>query len=406
MAIQSTYSNTMITDTIAKNKSSEALEKYVAVRQHSESLCAPLNTEDYIPQPVIFISPPKWHLAHTTWFFEEFILKQHYKGYRIFDDDFSFLFNSYYNAVGERVFRADRGNITRPGVEKVYEYRTYVDDHMHRLLQNTEVDIWKLMDLGLNHEQQHQELFLTDLKYILGHNPLFPVYQEGYDLTHHQNKSHGFLSVPEGIYEIGYSENGFCYDNEMARHNVFVHEFELSKSLVTNGEYMDFIGSGAYQQPDLWLDEGWAWVNDQKIDSPKYWHKIEGAWHHYTLAGLSKVREEDVLCHISYYEAIAFAEWKEMRLPTEFEWEIASNSLDWGKRWEWTASAYTPYPGFAKPPGAVGEYNGKFMVNQMVLRGASSATSPNHSRSTYRNFFHPHYQWQFTGIRLAKKQML
>lgn len=392
----------MSTDLTIPLETNKISEKYIAVRQHSENQCEPLITEDYIPQPVFYISPPKWHLGHTTWFFEEFILKNYYDGYTIFDDDFAFIFNSYYNTVGERVFRADRGNLTRPSVKKVYEYRKYVDDHMNHLLQNSDLEITDLAELGLNHEQQHQELFLTDLKYILGHNPLFPVYRDRYDLTNYQNSEQGYLSISEGIYDIGYNGHGFCYDNEMARHKVFLHEFEISKSLVTNGEYIKFINDDAYRRFELWLDEGWSWVNNHKICSPKYWHKIDGHWRQYTLSGLIPVRENDILCHISYYEAAAFAEWKNMRLPTEFEWETASKSLDWGKRWEWTGSAYLPYPGFSKPPGAVGEYNGKFMVNQMVMRGASSATSANHSRSTYRNFFHPHFQWQFTGIRLAK----
>ena len=381
-------------------------QKYSSVRSYSEDQCKPLFTEDYIPQPVVFVSPPKWHLGHTTWFFEEFILKNYYSEYQVFDKDFSYLFNSYYNTLGNRVLRADRGNLTRPSVEKVYAYRRYVDEHMIRLLENFSDEIENLVVLGLNHEQQHQELFLTDLKYILGHNPLFPVYKEGKDLTHHQNESTGFLTIDEGIYDIGHLGNGFCYDNELARHRTFLHAFEISKALVTNGEYLEFIKDDAYSRFEFWLDEGWAWVNENKIAGPKYWHLIDGLWHNYTLSGLKPVQENDILCHINYFEAAAFSEWKNMRLPTEFEWEIASKSLNWGKRWEWTASAYSPYPGFSKPPGAVGEYNGKFMVNQMVLRGASSATSPKHSRNTYRNFFHPHYRWQYTGIRLAKKHIL
>ncbi len=377
--------------------------KYASVRQLTESHCQPLKTEDYIPQPVAYISPPKWHLGHTTWFFEEFVLKKHMPDYSEFNMDFSYIFNSYYNAVGDRVLRADRGNLTRPSVEMVYAYRKYVDEHMNQLLQNEDQSIAALVELGLNHEQQHQELLLTDLKYILGHNPLFPVYKSGFNLTAQKNSESGYLKIAEGIHEIGYDGGGFCYDNELGRHRVFLHEFEISKTLVTNGEYMDFIADGGYERFELWLDEGWAWVNNEKVSGPKYWHLINGKWHNYTLAGLLPVNEKDVLCHISYYEAGAFAEWKNERLPTEFEWEAASKSLDWGQRWEWTGSAYLPYPGFAKPPGAIGEYNGKFMVNQMVLRGASTATSPNHSRRTYRNFFHPQYQWQFTGIRLARR---
>jgi len=393
-------------DQSIKSTTTEIVEKYNFVRQFSVNQCKPLITEDYIPQPVVFISPPKWHLGHTTWFFEEFILKNYLDDYQEFDEDFSFLFNSYYNTVGDRVLRADRGNLTRPSVLKVYEYRKYVDDHMNQIIADAGATISSLVELGLNHEQQHQELFLTDLKYILGHNPLFPVYKKGGDLTDTKNSDHGFLMVSEGKYMIGHSSSGFCYDNEMAQHTVFLHEFEISKSLVTNKEFVEFINEGGYSRFDLWLDEGWAWVNEHKIGSPKYWHKINDSWHQFTLSGLKRVVENEILCHVNYYEASAFAEWKKMRLPTEFEWEAASESLNWGDRWEWTGSAYLPYPGFDKPSGAVGEYNGKFMVNQMVLRGASSATSPDHSRKTYRNFFHPHYQWQFTGIRLAKKHKL
>ncbi len=381
-------------------------EKYASIRQYSVLQCEPLITEDYIPQPVVYISPPKWHLGHTTWFFEAFILKNHYPGYMVFDKDFAFLFNSYYNTLGDRVLRANRGNLTRPSVSTVYAYRKYVDDHITHLLKNKDIEIADLVVLGLNHEQQHQELLLSDLKYILGHNPLFPVYKQGYNLTSHQNKQDGFLSVPEGIYDIGFEGDGFSYDNEMGRHKVFLHDFEISKSLVTNGEYIEFIKDDGYQRFELWLDEGWAWINQQHIQSPMYWHNIDGKWHHYTFSGLKTIPENDILCHISYYEAVAFAEWKNMRLPTEFEWEVASDSLTWGKRWEWTGSAYLAYPGFLKPSGAVGEYNGKFMVNQMVLRGASSATSAHHGRPSYRNFFHPQHQWQFTGIRLTKNHKL
>lgn len=395
----------MITDLTENRTSEDVIQKYREVRAYSEKQCSPLITEDYIPQPVVYISPPKWHLGHTTWFFEEFILKHHLSDYQIFDEDFAYVFNSYYNTVGKRVLRADRGNLTRPSVDKVYEYRKYVDDHMHHLMEQ-DSSIQDLLILGLNHEQQHQELFVTDLKYILGHNPLFPVYQEGYDLTSNLNEEHGAISMPEGMYDIGFHAEGFCYDNEQARHRVFLHDYEISKSLVTNGEYIEFINDGGYERFEFWLDDGWAWINEHKMRAPMYWHLIEGAWHQYTLAGLKQVVEDEILCHVSYYEAAAFAEWKNMRLPTEFEWEAASEQFRWGSRWEWTGSAYLPYPGFAKPAGAVGEYNGKFMINQMVLRGASTATSPQHSRKTYRNFFNPPLRWQYNGIRLAKKQNL
>lgn len=385
---------------------SELILRYAQIRQYTEQQCKALSKEDYIPQPVMYISPPKWHLAHTTWFFEEFILKIHHDNYQVFDEKFGFLFNSYYNTLGERILRANRGNLTRPSVEEIYRYRNYVDRHMTDLLKSSEGKIRDLVILGLNHEQQHQELLYTDLKYILGHNPLFPVYQGDKNITFSQNHHEGYVSVEKGLYEIGHQGDGFCYDNELARHTVFLHEFEISRQLVTNSEFMEFMADDGYSRFELWLDEGWAWVQKENVVAPMYWHKKDGVWHHYTLAGLKKVSELDILCHINYYEAAAFAEWKGMRLPTEFEWEAASSDLDWGQRWEWTSSAYLPYPGFSKPPGAVGEYNGKFMINQMVLRGASSATSPSHSRTSYRNFFHPHYRWQFTGVRLAKKQPL
>lgn len=377
-------------------------EKYNSVRKHTETICQPLKTEDFVPQPVNFVSPPKWHLAHSTWFFEQFVLIEHLPDYKVFNDDFSFLFNSYYNTVGKRVFRADRGNITRPGVQEVFEYRAYVDMHMQILLQLKSEELKELLELGLNHEQQHQELLLTDIKYILGNNPIFPVYNEDLDWENDTNSETGFAKIEEGIYEIGHNSEEFSFDNEHGYHKVYLHEFEISKALVTNSEYLEFINAGGYKNFKYWLDEGWSWVTENKIEAPLYWHKIDGEWHYYTVNGLQKINPEAVVTHVSFYEASAFAEWKKMRLPTEFEWEIASDKFDWGKRWEWTNSAYLPYPNFKKPEGAIGEYNGKFMVNQMVLRGSSCATSPNHSRKTYRNFFHADERWQFNSIRLAK----
>ncbi|MCE7064845.1 ergothioneine biosynthesis protein EgtB [Dyadobacter sp. CY326] len=378
-------------------------DTYNTVRSYSEKICEPLETEDYVPQPVPFVSPPKWHLAHSTWFFETFILKPFLPDYKVFDTDYNYLFNSYYNNVGERTLRTDRGNVTRPTTKNVYAYRQHVDRCMEELLESlTDPTALALVELGLHHEQQHQELLVTDIKYILGHNPLFPVYQSGYNLVNDENQDAGFLAVSEGVYEVGFNGEGFSFDNELGRHKVYLHNFEISKSLVTNADFMAFIEAGGYQDFNLWLDEGWSWVNENDIASPMYWHKIGGEWHYFTLGGLQKVNPNAILSHISFYEASAFAQWKGMRLPTEFEWEIASEQLDWGKRWEWTNSSYLPYPGFSKAPGAVGEYNGKFMINQMVLRGASVGTSPNHSRNTYRNFFHAHERWQYTGIRLVK----
>ncbi len=378
-------------------------EKYLEVRNRTEALCKPLQIEDYVPQPVAFASPPKWHLAHSTWFFEEMILKRNLDSYREFHPDFGFLFNSYYNTIGERTFRADRGNITRPGVSEVYAYRAYVDRGMMELLsKEISNELRALIELGLNHEQQHQELLITDFKYTLGHNPIFPVYDESFNLLADSNSSYGWLAMEEGIYEIGHDGGAFCFDNELNKHRVYLHEFEISHALVTNGEYMEFMEAGGYSRFECWLDEGWSWLNENQITSPLYWHKINGKWHYFTLAGLKEVDPDAILGHVSYYEAQAYASWRGLRLPTEFEWEAASENLDWGKRWEWTNSAYLPYPGFKTAEGAVGEYNGKFMINQMVLRGASVATAPNHSRKTYRNFFHPHFQWQYSGIRLAK----
>ena len=380
------------------------LKAYNTVRQRSEQICKPLKTEDYVVQPVVDVSPPKWHLGHTTWFFETFILKPSLGGYKEFDPDYNFVFNSYYETIGTRVIRTDRGNLSRPGVEDVYRYRAYVDAAMQQLLnEEVKTELQELIVLGLNHEEQHQELLWTDIKYILGHNPLFPSYDVNIDIA--GSKENGvakFIEIENGIYEIGYNRNGFCFDNELERHKVYLQDFSISPTLVTNGEYLEFINAGGYTDFRFWHSEGWDWVKNNQIQNPLYWHNIDGEWHHYTLAGLKPVEPTGALCHISYYEAAAFAAWKGMRLPTEFEWEVASPHFDWGKRWEWTNSAYLPYPGFKKAEGAIGEYNGKFMINQMVLRGASEVTPLGHSRNTYRNFFHPYLRWQYTGIRLVK----
>ncbi len=419
---------------------------YRRVRSHTESLCEPLEIEDFIPQPVVDVSPPKWNIAHTTWFFEEMILKKFVPDYQVFDADFGYLFNSYYNSVGERTQRDHRGALSRPTVKRVFEYRKYVDEQMVALLsepppsgggQNAGPTNWPpayaggsdlagLVILGLNHEQQHQELFLTDLKYTFGLNPLFPVYREGYspELTSESGTA-TFVPIDGGNYEIGYKGDGFCFDNELARHQIRLDDFEISSRLVTNFEFLQFIDDGGYRDHRLWHSEGWDWVNQKGIDSPLHWHRLHETasgnvsilerakiansgndkhehWFQFTLGGLQKLNMDAPVCHVSYYEASAFAEWRGLRLPTEFEWEAASEKFDWGLRWEWTNSAYLPYPGFNKAEGAVGEYNGKFMINQMVLRGSSVATPEGHSRPTYRNFFHPHLRWQFTGIRLAR----
>ncbi|WP_316832101.1 ergothioneine biosynthesis protein EgtB [Pedobacter aquatilis] len=378
-------------------------EQYLRIRAHSESLCAPLQTEDYVVQPVAEVSPPKWHLGHSTWFFETFILQPFDNLYKPFDEDYNYVFNSYYESIGKRVIRTDRGNLSRPGVSEIYRYRAYVDKAMLKLLDGEiNAELKELLNLGFNHEQQHQELLLTDIKYILGHNPLFPVYSEDKTETITTNNEGDFIGIPEGTYEVGHQGTDFCFDNELGGHKVYLQGFSLCTSLVSNAEFMQFIEAGGYKDFSFWHAEGWDWVCQQQVSSPMYWHKIEGKWFNYTLAGLKAIEPDAPVSHISYYEAYAYASWKGMRLPTEFEWEVASGKFNWGQRWEWTESAYLPYPGFSKAPGAIGEYNGKFMVNQKVLRGASIATPSGHSRHSYRNFFHPHLRWQYTGIRLAK----
>jgi len=380
------------------------VQSFIDVRSRSTGFCAPLETEDYVPQVASFASPPKWHLAHTTWFFEEMVLKKHLPDYQEFDSDFSFLFNSYYQSVGKRADRARRGDMTRPTVDRVKAYRIHVDQQMQLLLEQSSKSLEELVVLGLNHEQQHQELMISDLKYAFFQNPLFPVYADDADLTAQYNPpvDQPWVGMDEGIYEIGHRGDGFCFDNELGRHKVYLHQFSIANKLVTNGEYLEFLEVGGYDQFQYWLDEGWSWVQQEEASHPLYWKKQNDTWYQYTLAGLKPLDLDAILCHVSYYEANAFAHWKGLRLPTEFEWEAASAQFKWGDRWEWCESAYLPYPGFEIAPGALGEYNGKFMVNQMVLRGASSATSPGHSRSTYRNFFHPYFRWQFSGIRLVQ----
>jgi ergothioneine biosynthesis protein EgtB len=379
------------------------LEKYRAVRAASEAICQPLQKEDYVVQPIVDVSPPKWHLGHITWFWEAFILIPHQPGYRPCNPDYNYVFNSYYETIGARVIRTDRGNLSRPSVDEVYAYRRYVDERMTALIAaGPGPALEQLIILGLNHEQQHQELLFSDIKYILGHNPLFPAWSDrDIDEERYPGKP-GLVTIPAGIYEIGYRGDGFCFDNELAPHKAYLNEFQLSTSLVTNAEFLEFIESGGYKNFSYWHAEGWDWVNNHGTGAPLYWHFIGGRWNYYTMAGLRPIDPGQPVCHINYYEAAAFAAWKGCRLPTEWEWEAASGHIAWGKRWEWTESAYLPYPGFTKAPGAIGEYNGKFMVSQMVLRGASVATPAGHSRPTYRNFFHPPLRWQFTGIRLAK----
>lgn len=379
-------------------------EQYQQIRKHTEHICEPLQTEDYVVQPIVDVSPPKWHLGHTTWFFETFILQAFFTEYVVYNPDYNYVFNSYYETLGNRVIRTDRGNLSRPSVNEVYQYRAYVDQAMiHFLSTPISDEVKELLVLGLNHEQQHQELLLTDIKYILGNNPLFPIYRKTVAKPAViPAKANSVLSFEAGIYEIGYAGDAFCFDNELSRHQVYLQSFSISPNLVSNAEYLQFVKDGGYVNFNYWHAEGWDWVKNNNIIAPMYWHCVDDVWLHYTYEGLKPLDSNQPLAHISFYEAYAYACWKGMRLPTEFEWEVAAGTFDWGLRWEWTESAYLPYPGFNKAPGAIGEYNGKFMVNQKVLRGASEATPIGHSRISYRNFFHPHLRWQFTGIRLAK----
>lgn len=381
-------------------------KKYTEVRQRTVDICAPLSVEDHGMQPVDFASPAKWHLAHTSWFFETFILTEFYPRYQLFNDSFPYYFNSYYQAKGERQPRNQRGWLSRPSVEKVYEYRAYVDKHMLELLNDAVHvnDISQLLEIGLNHEQQHQELLFTDIKFGLGVQPFHPKYADQpliNEVSIAPAKEKDWVEMPGGLYTVGHNGDGFAFDNEYNQHTVYLEPYKLANSPVTCGEYIEFIEAGGYQNFEYWHDEGWAWVEQNDIKLPLYWETRGDSYARFSLSGLIKIDPNSVLQHVNFYEASAFAAWKGLRLPTEIEWEAAAEQFEWGAVWEWTNSAYLPYPGYVKPAGAVGEYNGKFMINQMVLRGSSIATSPNHSRKTYRNFFHPQFQWQYSGIRLA-----
>lgn len=405
----------------------QLFQRYQKVRKQTETICQPLCPEDFVVQPVEDVSPPKWHLAHTTWFFETFILVPHHPTYKLFHPSYSFLFNSYYESVGERVIRATRGNLSRPTTDEIMEYRKHVDQAMEEVLTaNVPEEVQQLLTVGLHHEQQHQELLVTDIKYILGNNPLFPAYLKHEESSVEPVKQQ-WLSMEKGLYEIGYKGNDFCWDNEKGAHQVYLEDFALSNRLVTNGEFLEFIENGGYKQFDLWLSEAWTWVNEEQIKAPLYWHKIKDKWHFFNMSGLQELDLNAPVTHVSFFEADAYATWKGMRLPSEAEWEVVAlkygkiddaqnNYLDqgsykpvasannqlFGNCWEWTNSSYLPYPNYDKPAGALGEYNGKFMINQMVLRGGSCATPADHIRPTYRNFFPTNARWQFSGIRLAK----
>ena len=396
-----TYHSKLITTETNINQM-DLKETYLNTRRRFVDICNPLELEDFSVQPVDFVSPPKWHLAHTTWFFEQFVLSKYKTNYTVFDVDYSYLFNSYYNNVGERILRPNRGLMTRPTVEDVLKFRRYVDEQIIAFLnENPCDDAIKTIELGLQHEEQHQELFFYDIKYILGNQPTFPTYKNDLNLQEVDSPSE-FIKINEGLYDMGFNGNDFCFDCELGQHKVYLNTFEISKQLVTHAEYIEFIDAGGYSNFNLWHAEGWDFIQNEKIEAPLYWHKSDGKWHNYTFDGFVKINLKLPVQNISFYEAWAYSQWKGLRLPTEFEWEVASERLNYGQLWEWTNSAFLPYPNFKKPEGAIGEYNGKFMVNQMVLRGASIATPKNHSRKTYRNFFHPNLRWMFSGIRLVK----
>lgn len=372
---------------------------YQKVRSDTEKICHPLQKEDFVVQPVPYVSPPKWHWGHTSWFFETLCLQSTTK--EAFHPLYSFLFNSYYESLGSKISQGSRGFLSRPTVNEILDYRHTIDKKMMHLLTNgTEIPspIIKNTELGIHHEQQHQELLITDIKYILGHNPLYPEYsKEPLSIT----PPTGWISIPKGNYSVGHGEDSFCFDNERPQHTVYLVPFKIRSGLVTNNEFIEFINYGGYQNFSFWHADGWDWVQKNQILAPLYWQKKGQQWFTYSLEGLIPLEMDQPVTHVSYYEAHAFAQWKKCRLPTEFEWETACDHFDWGERWEWTQSAHLPYPGYQPPPGPLGEYNGKFMVNQMVARGASSITPQGHARKTYRNFFFPLLRWQYTGIRLA-----
>ena len=390
-------------------EASKLAQRYRSVRDRSLRLCEPLAIEDYGVQPMPDASPPKWHLAHTTWFFETFLLKPYLPGYQPFNLDFEFLFNSYYNAIGKQFPRLERGNLSRPTVAEVREYRAHVDAAMQTLLQRSGDEIEARAILGLQHEQQHQELILTDVKYILGHNPLHPAYRDdppSSSVPRAQELS--FVELCGGIVEIGTTAEGnFAFDNETPRHRVFLEPYTLADRLVTNGEYLAFMGDDGYTRPELWLADAWALLQSGNgWDAPLYWRPGEKGWSEYHLTGLAPLDLDAPVIHVNYYEADAYSRWAGARLPTEQEWEAAADgerlTQMFGNAWQWTASAYNCYPGYEPLPGALGEYNGKFMSNQMVLRGGSRVTAEGHVRPSYRNFFYPSDRWQFSGIRLAR----
>jgi ergothioneine biosynthesis protein EgtB len=417
----------------ASERAQTLLARFHEVRNFTVELCRDLEPEDCVVQSIPDVSPTKWHLAHTTWFFETFVLKKWLPGYQSEIPEYAYLFNSYYNAAGDMHRRDLRGLISRPTVKEARRYRSSIDSSIDNLLSGADEKLFSemepIMTLGINHEQQHQELLVTDIKHVFAQNPLHPIFRERkINLVPEKTSPVKFVEFDEAIVEIGHDGSGFSYDNEGPRHRALVPAFSLASRLVTNGEFIEFIEAGSYTRPEFWLSLGWMTVNEQRWQAPLYWINREGTWWNFTLSGFRPVEESEPVTHLSYFEADAYANWAGARLPTEFEWERAAEDCPiegnfvenerfhpqppvtppdrhlgqmFGDVWEWTRSAYSPYPGYRAEPGALGEYNGKFMCNQYVLRGGSCATSGSHIRRTYRNFFQPEKRWQFTGIRLA-----
>ena len=398
-------------------------ERYRAVRDATEALAAPLSAEDQTIQSMPDASPTKWHRAHTTWFFETFVLRVHDQGYRPYDEQFFYLFNSYYEAIGPRHARPSRGLITRPGVTEVAAYRAYVDAAIQELLRRSTPEIDQLVELGLHHEQQHQELLLTDIKHALSANPFPLTYLPHPPTARGEAPALGWYELEGGVYPIGHRGDAFSFDNEGPVHEALLRSLRIADRPVSVGEYQEFMADGGYAKPGLWLSEGWALAQAEGWQAPFYWEDHDGTWQVRTLHGLQAPSLSEPVCHVSYFEAAAYAHWAGKRLPSEFEWEVAARHhsgavAGWIDQvrphprplvrgfhqdvWEWTGSAYLPYPGFRPSEGAIGEYNGKFMVNQMVLRGRSCATAPGHERTSYRNFFPTSARWQFSGFRLAE----
>jgi ergothioneine biosynthesis protein EgtB len=387
----------------------DLVEAYLAVRNETERRSARLSAEDQLIQSMPDASPAKWHRAHTTWFFEQFLLGEHCPGYRPFHPDYAFLFNSYYVSAGPRHARHRRGDLTRPSADEITAYRRHVDAAMVKFFQSADHDtlmrIAPLVEVGVNHEQQHQELMFTDILHAFAQNPILPAYDPLWQFPASTRKGEDWLTLNEGIHTIGHAEESFHFDNEKPAHRALVGPVKLARNLVTNAQWLAFMQDGGYVTPTLWLMDGFAVAGKEQWQAPLYWREIDGQWNVMTLAGLKPVDPAAPVCHVSYYEADAFARWTGKHLPTEMEWEVAARADlfndAFGILWQWTRSAYSPYPGYRAAGGALGEYNGKFMVNQQVLRGSSLATPDRHSRVSYRNFFYPHHRWQFTGLRLA-----